>query len=384
MSAELVGTLLGQYEIVEFLDDNGVILSYRAWQKSLKRFVEVHIIKPGQHEKWHEALVRGAEIAAAFEHPNVVPVIDYGVQDGVDYVVLRLMEGGSLRRRLENGPLSFQDTVSIVRQIGGALDYLHSQGGCHGDPATVNIIFDKGGSAYIADFYLLGYLQITALETPAGVPAFMAPERRFGEPPSPLTDQYALGGVAYNMLTGRNPRESNKLMPPQEYRAEIPTAVNEVLFRALALKPEDRYPTVADFVRQFENAMQATPQPLFISYSRQDTAYVQGLKDYLQENGLPIWMDHAIQQGDQWFNVINDAIKTSAAFLIVMSPEAEQSEWVQKEILLAKRYQKPIFPLLLRGTEFPILIDLQFADVRHGDLPTTDFYRLVARAVYGN
>jgi TIR domain-containing protein len=72
------------------------------------------------------------------------------------------------------------------------------------------------------------------------------------------------------------------------------------------------------------------------------------------------------------------------AFLIVMSPEAEQSEWVQKEVLLAKRYRRPIFPLLLRGEEMPILIDLQFADVKNGEMPGPDFYRRVTRSIYGS
>jgi len=305
--------------------------------------------------------------------------------------VLRLMEGGTLRDRLTKGPLQVSEAVSVVKQIARALDYVHSRGECHGDPATVNIIFDLSGNAYIGDFYLMGFLQVTKTKTSIGVPAFMAPERLLGVPPNPLTDQFALAGVAYRMLTGKGPRDDpnrshllEAIEIPAMIRPEVGSEVTAVLNRGLAHQATDRYPTILEFARQFEDALRSKPQQIFISYSRRDSEYVGQLKDHLRLNGLPVWMDDQIEHGDQWFNDIHDAIKRCAAFLVVMSPEAEQSEWVQKEILLAKRYKKPIFPLLLHGQEFALLIDVQFADVRDGKLPGTDFHRRVSRSVHGS
>ncbi len=352
----------------------------------------VHILTPNfrKDSHWPSALVKGAEIAAQFGHPNIVPVIDHGVHETVYYVVLRLMEGGTLLTRLKEGPVEIQQSVAIVNQIAAALDYVHSQGSCHGDPATVNIVFDSWGNAFVADFYLRGLLEVTDLAVPVGTTAFLAPERMLAQPPTALTDQYALAGVSYTMLTGKQPwdlparaRLAETIVLPQNHRPEIPIAVNSVLFRALAKDPRDRFPTIMDFARKFEHSLKNTPRHVFISYSRRDSEYVRHLKEYLNENGLQAWIDDQIEHGDQWFNNINQAIKNSAAFLIIMSPEAEQSEWVQKEILLAKRYRKPMFPLLLRGEEIPILIDLQFADVRNGEMPSPDFHRRVARSVYG-
>jgi serine/threonine-protein kinase len=391
---EFSGMMFGQqYEIQEFLDDNGIIHTYRAFQTSLDRPVAVHVLAPGYRSDpyWPQAFINGAEIAAQYAHPNIVPVFDHGLHENVDYIVLRLMEGGTLGSRLEEGPLEIPEAVSTVKQIAAALDYVHSQGSCHGDPATVNIDYDTAGNAYVADFYLMGLLQIR-LNVPiiAGVPAFLPPERMRGEFPTPFSDQYSLAGVSYNMLTGKLPwdaparsRQPETIAPPQTHRAEIPIAVNDVLIRALARDPQERFPTIMEFARQFEIALKESPQHVFISYSQHDKEYVQRLKTYLQENNLQVWFDERIEHGDHWFNDINEAIKSSPAVIVVMSPDAEQSEWVHKEILLAKRYRKPIFPLLLRGEELPILIDLQFEDVRTGDLPGTDFHRRIARAVYG-
>lgn len=392
-NSEFSGLTFGnQYQIQDQVDSNGIIHSYRAIQTSLNRPVIVHIVAPEYRSDpaWNQALIRGAEIAAQYAHPNIVPVFDCGQHNGINYAVVRVMEGGTLQTRLDLGPLSIANTVSVVRHIASALDYIHARGQCHGDLAPINIIFDSAGNAYIADFYLMGWLQTTRAFTEiTGVPAFMSPERLTGDRPTSLSDQYALAGISYYMLTGElgwnvlGQFADIPVSAQQMHRAEIPQSINLILQRALSRQPEDRFVTVAEFARQFEEALKEPAPHVFISYSRQDTDYVNQLKAFLNENGIKGWVDDQIEHGDQWFNDINNAIKSSGAFLVVMSPDAEKSEWVQKEILLAKRYHTPIFPLLLRGTELPILIDLQFADVRSGQMPDANFHRRVTRALYG-
>lgn len=386
---EFIGeTFAGQYKIREFVADNGIVQTYRAFQNSLKRVVAVHILneKSRLDPYWRRALARGAEIAAQFEHPNIVPVVDYGTHKGVEYAIARDMPGGTLHMKLKAGTLERSEVATTINQISAALDFVHAQGSCHGDPAPANIIFDQSGNAHVADFYLLGRLEVVAAEEVAGTLGFMSLERMRPNPPTPLSDQYALAALAYLMLTGKQPPLAfnlDQMVAVHEHRAEIPPDVNAVVLRGMAELPEHRFPTIMDFARQFEQALKSAPQHVFISYSRRDSDYVQRLKDHLQANKLQIWVDDQIEHGDQWFNVIHEAIKTSAAFLVVMSPEAEQSEWVHKEILLAKRYRKPIFPLLLSGMEMPILIDLQFADVRDETMPNVNFYRRLTHAVYG-
>jgi hypothetical protein len=139
-----------------------------------------------------------------------------------------------------------------------------------------------------------------------------------------------------------------------------------------------------DFAREFEKAIAAVPQQVFISYSRRDKNYAAQLREHLLHNGFNVWIDSQIEYGDTWFKEIDEAIKTCAAFVLLMTPDSYESEWVQKEILLAKRSKKQIFPLLLKGEEFGIVIDLQFADVRNGEMPDVNFHRRLSRAVFGD
>ncbi|MBZ0287540.1 MAG: TIR domain-containing protein, partial [Anaerolineae bacterium] len=287
------------------------------------------------------------------------------------------------------------EAVTIVKQIAGALDYVHSRGMAHGDPSIANILFDSWGSAYIGDFHVAGFQSATG-SLLAGTPLYTAPEKWRTSTATSASDQYALATITYHMVTREMPfygenlavlvtqHESAMPPPPQQYVPDIPLAVNDVLFRGMAKDPADRYPTIADFARELEKSAQALPQHLFISYSRRDKDYARQLTDHLSGSGFTVWIDSQIDYGDAWFDEIETAIKTCAAFLLVMSPDAQDSEWVKKEILLAKRYKKPIFPLLLDGEEFGIVIDIQFADVKGGQMPDAGFHRRLRRSVFGD
>jgi serine/threonine-protein kinase len=392
------GKMIGGYEIREVITEGNIIRVYRAYQHRLKRQVAIQTLQARfleQDRAFREAMTRGAEIIAEFEHPNIVPLLDYIEQDDVPYIVMRMMTGGTLRDRLAGGALSVQECADVVRQIANALDYVHSLGKLHGDPSTGNIVFDSWGSAYISDFLIAGFRNQIKDVYFFGTLEYAAPECIGEGEATHLSDQYSLAAITYDMLTGLpvfvdpNPLNVARMhlyetpQPPQKRRTDIPSAINDVLFWALAKAPAERYPTIMDFAREFEKALNAKPQHLFVSYSRRDKDYAQALKDYMRGNGFTVWIDEQIEHGDHWFNEIHEAIRTCGAFLVVMSPDAETSEWVQKEILLAKRYKKPIFPLLLSGEEFAILIDLQYGDVRGGEMPGADFHRRVSRAVYG-
>lgn len=120
---------------------------------------------------------------------------------------------------------------------------------------------------------------------------------------------------------------------------------------------------------------------IFISYSRVDQVYARSVADTLQARGFDVWIDDRIDYGDRWWQTIVAAIRDCGAFIVIMSPDAERSEWAEREILVAQREHKPIFPLLLRGREFALLITTQFADVTAGQLPPDDFYTRVRRVV---
>ena len=387
---ELAGTTIGQYEVQALTSEVGdIVTTYKGFQPSLKRPVAIQVLNLNfaNDEALRRGYIASAEIMAKLEHPNIAPVHDSGTHENLVFIVQRWMHGGVLNQRLEKEPVQFKAKAGgIIKQVASALDFAHSQGIIHGDPSTDNIVFDQSDNAYIGNFHVAGLS--TAGNWWFGTPLFTAPEKLQTGQMTEKSDQYAIAAIASGMITGdmqfpaqfslARQRDADYPVPD-----DVPQPVLNVLFKGLSEFPEERYPTVVDFARELDNAIQAKPQHLFISYSRRDTDFAVQLRDHLSNNGFTIWIDDAIEHGDQWFNEINEAIESSAAVLVIMTPESEKSEWVHKEILLAKRYQKPIFPLLLSGEEFPILIDIQYADIRDGDMPGTDFHRRLHRVVYG-
>lgn len=123
---------------------------------------------------------------------------------------------------------------------------------------------------------------------------------------------------------------------------------------------------------------------VFVSYAREDKHYVHNLCAQIRDRGFTPWIDEDIEYGERWFKIISKAIEECAALIVVMTPEAEESEWVEKEILMAmEKYKKPIFPLLLRGEVFDLLISKQFIklDKKNDYLPPVSFYRNLAKSV---
>jgi TIR domain len=121
--------------------------------------------------------------------------------------------------------------------------------------------------------------------------------------------------------------------------------------------------------------------PVFISYVRQDRPYVEKLGELLSSADIPVWYDHELSVGDRWLEAIRTEIDRCAAFVVVMTPQSEESDWVNREITRAEEKRKPIFPLLLRGDRFFRLSNLQAEDVSGGRLPARSFIARLAALV---
>jgi formylglycine-generating enzyme required for sulfatase activity/serine/threonine protein kinase len=275
----LTGYTFGQYELRELLGAGGMGAVYRAYQASLKRYVAVKVLSAQLAEQpdYIARFLREAETSAALEHPHIVPVHDYGTQQTISYVVMRLLTGGSLaervaQRRDSAQPLpSLGEIAELLRQLAGALDYAHSQGVIHRDIKLSNVMFDNYGNAYLVDFGIAKLLHETASLTASGAVigtwGYMAPEQWRAETLTPATDQYALGVMVYALVTGRLPFEAptpagimhkhlNEMpTPPYAYRPDVPPALTAVLERAMAKKAEDRFPTCTAFAQAFDSAI---------------------------------------------------------------------------------------------------------------------------------
>ncbi|MEO8394776.1 MAG: protein kinase [Chloroflexota bacterium] len=292
-TSDLDNSVLGNYRLNEVLGIGGMGIVYRARQLNLNRDVAVKVLSPqlAQQTGYIDRFTREAHTAASLEHAHIVPVYDYGVQDDTSYVAMRMLLGGSLTERIkyrqERGlPLPSLPEISLIlAQAASALDYAHEKGVIHRDVKPSNMMFDQQGSVYVVDFGIAklmasggsvthtGLSGTNALVTGSnffGTPVFMAPEQWKGQSPTPAIDQYALGGVLYMMITGNLPFEAdvafalmNKHLEENPadvkiFRPNAPAQINDVIQRAMAKKPEDRYPSNRAFAQAFAAVIHET------------------------------------------------------------------------------------------------------------------------------
>lgn len=273
----LSGLVLGQYQLHDLIGKGGMAAVYRGHQISLRRDVAIKILPLdlAQQNDYAQRFWREAAVAGRLEHPHIVPVYDYGTAQGITYVVMRLLTGGTLADRMDlrarqHLPLpSLGEIARILSQLASALDHAHQHGIIHRDIKPSNIMFDEHGTAYIVDFGIAKLVEatnpLTSTGLTMGTPLYMSPEQWRGEHAlTQAADQYALAVMIYALLTGQTPFNAPTpyaLMhkhltepppPPHLLRPDLPVTVTEILDRALAKNAPDRFPTVGEFARAFE------------------------------------------------------------------------------------------------------------------------------------
>jgi peptide/nickel transport system substrate-binding protein len=267
----LNNTDLGRYHIIEQLGEGGMGAVYKAFDARLERHVAIKVIIPSQHqsEQFSKRFEREAKALAKLTHPNIVPVIDYGEQDGMLYLVMAFISGGTLRDRMSS-PLAWQQSARFLAPVAGALGYAHQHGIIHRDVKPANILVMESGQPMLSDFGIAKIMegqqtQLTGTGVGLGTPDYMAPEQGFGSPVDARSDVYSLGVVYYEMVTGRKPFHADTplavlikhmtepLPRPRDFVADLPDAVEQVIFKAMAKKPEDRYQDMGAFQSALEN-----------------------------------------------------------------------------------------------------------------------------------
>lgn len=271
----LIGSTLGPYRILEQIGLGGMATVYKAYQPGTERLVALKVMPDHYAHNPHfvQRFEQEARIIAKLEHRNIVPVFDFGTQDGTTYLVMRYLQAGTVKDILERGALSLADAAKIIGDVAAALGYAHEQGIIHRDVKPSNILVDKDGNAYLMDFGIAKVLEGTANLTGSamlGTPAYMAPEQTLNRPVTAQTDVYSLGVMLYEMVTGRQPFEAetpmavalkhvhDSLPPPRHLKPDLPDEVELVILKALAKDPADRYQSAGDLARAFSNAVQAT------------------------------------------------------------------------------------------------------------------------------
>jgi len=275
---------IGRYRVQGALGRGGMATVYAAHDPAFERPVAIKLLpREFLHDpQFLSRFQREAKAIAALEHPAILPVYDFGDEDGQPYLVMRLMSGGTLKERIEQGPLALEDTLFIVEQIGAALTAAHAKGVIHRDLKPGNILFDGDGNPAIADFGIVKLTEHTSQLTGSGMigtPAYMAPEMAREGGVTTLIDIYAMGVTLYQMLTGRLPFNADTPMgvmaahvtqpvpDVRQARPDLPGDIQTVIERAMAKEPAERYPSMDEMIDDlravaagdFNPATHATP-----------------------------------------------------------------------------------------------------------------------------
>ncbi len=269
------GTRLGNCRLVRKLGEGGMAEVWEAIDVSLERRIAVKVVKEtiSSLPEFDARFRREAKTAAQLEHPNVLPIYGFGVEDGVAYIEMPYLSGGTLGSRLDAGPPPSPETVcDWVEALASALDAAHARGIIHRDIKAVNVLFDQSGRIVLGDFGLAKNVAdrsgLTATGTLMGTPMYLSPEQARGQPLTPASDQFSLGVLAYRMLAGQLPWGPNAAPavvmmrivaqappPPSTIRPGLPAAVDAVFERVLAKEPAGRYESCGAFAEALREAL---------------------------------------------------------------------------------------------------------------------------------
>lgn len=274
--SNLIGQSLGRYHIIEQLGEGGMATVYKGYDTRLETDVAVKVIRTenltiATMERAIKRFEREAKALARLTHPNIVKVTDFGEHEGKPYLVMEYLPGGTLKQRLGK-PMPWQEAVRLLIPIAEALDFAHSQNMIHRDVKPSNILLTQRGQPMLTDFGIAKILDVeetadlTGTGMGIGTPEYMAPEQWTGKS-STLSDQYALGVILYEMVTGRKPytadtpaaillKQATEPLPrPNQFTHDLPESIEKLLLKALARNLEDRYASMGKFTKALENVV---------------------------------------------------------------------------------------------------------------------------------
>ena len=265
--------LARDYDVHSELGRGGMAVVYRATELELLRPVALKVLPPelSASAAMSERFRREARLAASFDHPNIIPIYRVGQSGGVFYIAMKFVEGRPLDALIEaQGPLPVPVVLHVLRAAVRALAFAHQHGVIHRDIKGANILIDQDGRVVVSDFGIARAGEdagLTATGTLMGTPYFMSPEQCAGHRVGQQSDQYSLGVVAFQMLTGTVPFHAETIPGVMQHhfftpvpdvravRSDIPEALVAVLHRALAKRAVDRFTTT----REMHEAIDAIP-----------------------------------------------------------------------------------------------------------------------------
>ncbi len=281
-SDPFIGMIIGSYKVVSFLAGGGFGAVYKGQHAILtERIVAIKVLRTvllnSQEER--KNFIQEAQTLEQLKHHYVLPIIDVGIQVDMPFLITEYAEHGSLRDRLKRQPqrpLPLSEALTILSQVGQALQYAHQKNIIHRDLKPENILFNAKGEALLADFGIATVLATGSVRyvEATGTPAYMAPEQFRGKV-SKESDQYALGCIAYELFTGSRPfnapdfvamafqHATEPPVPPRQLNPQLPFSIEQAILKAMAKERKDRYPDVAAFIAAIQPPpVQRVPNPV--------------------------------------------------------------------------------------------------------------------------
>ncbi len=268
----VIGTTLGRYRLIERIGRGGMANVYVAEPMGGHARVAIKLLTPlmSDNEQFTQRFRQEARVVARLKHPNIIPVIDYGEIDGKAYLVMPYHPSGSLSDRLAQGSVKPEEGGRIIAQISSALQFAHEHGVIHRDVKPSNVLLDEQGNGWLSDFGL-AYMHDASLSLTGsamlGTPAYVSPEQARGSKASARSDQYSLGIVLFEMVTGQLPFEAETPMGvlvkhmqtpiplPRSIKASVPVHIERVILKATAKDPDDRFGSVAEMNAAFQASL---------------------------------------------------------------------------------------------------------------------------------
>lgn len=274
------GEMVGPYRIIEQLGRGGMATVFKAYHANLDRYVAIKVLHPAflEEETFQARFEREAKVVARLEHPNIIPVYDFSEHNGNPYLVMKYVEGETLKARLKRAPLSPEEGVKVIQAVGDGLSYAHNQGILHRDVKPSNVMIGEDGQIFLTDF---GLARIASAgestisnDMMIGTPQYISPEQAMGKRDLDAgTDIYSFGVLIYELVVGKVPFSADTpfaiihdhiytpLPLPRVVNPKVPEVIERLLLKALSKERADRFENIDEMVAAFRKAISGDELP---------------------------------------------------------------------------------------------------------------------------
>lgn len=354
----MIGKLIaGRYQVESILGKGGMATVYKAFDQSLERSVAIKIMNPAyfSDQDFVDRFIREAKSTAKLEQSHIMQVYDVGQEDNYHYMVMELLEGGTLKELIqEKGYLAIDQALEILKQVLSGLAKAHQKGIIHRDLKPQNILRNSSGEWKLGDFGIARVLTsdtgLTKTGSVMGSVRYFSPEQARGVPALYSSDLYSLGIVLYEMLTGTVPFDGNEIVAialqhtqspvpdPRSRRPDIPESVVRIIYKALEKQPENRFQSATEMMVEVEAAIKSLPNfPPAFPPMTENYAVSSNLSD-LSTNGSQPNNDSTIPEQPKKRNIWKGLLFASLVIFSIIgivslvTPDRAESDGVSFEL----------------------------------------------------